>query len=145
MKCSLGISDFLEEISSLSHSIFSSMSLHWSLRKAFSSPLASLCTAAWHWSDCEEIPHVQGQKSPSKMVEGVKSCSESNPIPARDAQRAQTNLVHTRTQKPHRDWDRAMFECLLWRYGSAVDCHSGRGSGCSRPGYGISPLGGGHR
>ena len=34
-------------------------------------------------------------------------------------------------------------ECLLWRYGSAVACHWGRSSGCSRPGYGISPLGGG--
>ena len=44
----------------------------------------------------------------------------------------------------HRDWDRTVFECLLQRYGSAVDCCWGRGSGCSRPGYGISPLGGGH-
>ena len=38
MKCSLGMSNFLEEISCLSHSIFfffSSISLHWSLRKAF--------------------------------------------------------------------------------------------------------------
>ena len=34
------------------------------------------------------------------MVGGVKSCLESNPIPARDAQRAKTNLVHTRTQRP---------------------------------------------
>ena len=33
-----------------------------------------------------------------------------------------------------------MFEHLLWRYGSAVDCHGGRGSGCSRPGYGINLL-----
>ena len=33
-------------------------------------------------------------------------------------------------------------ECLLWRCGSAVDCHGGRGSGCCRPGYGISRLGG---
>ena len=24
--------------------------------------------AAWCWSDCEAIPHVQGQRSPSKMV-----------------------------------------------------------------------------
>ena len=35
-----------------------------------------------------------------------------------------------------------VFECLLRRYGSAVHCHRGRGSGCSRPGCGISPLGG---
>ena len=39
---------------------------------------------------------------------------------------------------------RWVFECPLWRYGSAVAFHRGRGSGCSRPGYGISPLGGGH-
>ena len=36
-----------------------------------------------------------------------------------------------------------MFECLLWKYGPAMDCRRDRGSGCSRPGYGISPLGGG--
>ena len=34
------------------------------------------------------------------MVGGVKSCLEPNPLPARDAQRAQTNLVCTRTQRP---------------------------------------------
>ena len=60
--------------------------------------------AARCWSNFEEISHIQGQRrSPSKMVRGVKSCLESNPIPARDAQRAQTYFVHTRTQKPHRD------------------------------------------
>ena len=53
------------------------------------------------------------------------------PIPTRDTQRAQTNLVCTRTQRSHRDWDRTVFECLLWRYGSAVACHRGRGSECS--------------
>jgi len=58
---------------------------------------------AWCWSDCEEISHVQGQKrSPSKMVGGEKSHLESNPLPARDAQRAQTDLVCARTQRPHR-------------------------------------------
>ena len=55
-------------------------------------------------SDFEEIPHNQGQgRSPSRTVGGARSHLESNPIPARDAQRAQTNLVHTRTQRPHRD------------------------------------------
>ena len=34
-------------------------------------------------------------------------------------------------------------ECLLWRDESAVACCRHRGSGCSRPGYGISPHGGG--
>ena len=32
-----------------------------------------------------EIPQVQGQRSPSKTVGGVKSNLESNPIPAREA------------------------------------------------------------
>ena len=59
--------------------------------------------AAQIWSSCKEIPYVQGQKSPSKTVGGVKSHLESNPIPTRNAKRAQTNLVHTRSQRPHRD------------------------------------------
>ena len=78
-----------------------------------------------------KIPHVQGQrKSPSKVVGGAKSCLESNPIPARDARRVQTNLVCTRTQRLHRDWARTVFECLLQKYRSAVACHRGRASGC---------------
>ena len=36
-------------------------------------------------------------------VGGANSRLKSNPIPTRDAQRAQTNFVHTRTQEPHRD------------------------------------------
>ena len=51
---------------------------------------------------------------------------ELNPIPTRKAQRTQTNLVCTRTQRPHRDGDRTVFECLLWRYTSAVArCRAG--------------------
>ena len=49
MKISLGISNFLEEISSLSHSLFSSISLHWSLRKVFLSFLAILLNSAFKW------------------------------------------------------------------------------------------------
>ena len=48
MKCSLGISDFLEEISSLSHSVVF-LYLHWSLRKAFLSLLAILWNSAFRW------------------------------------------------------------------------------------------------
>ena len=60
--------------------------------------------AVWHGSNCEEISHIQEQRrTPSKMVGGAKSCLESTPIPARNAQRAQTNLVQTRPQRPHRD------------------------------------------
>ena len=83
------------------------------------------------------------RRSPSKMKGGAKSQLESNPIPTRDAQRAQINLGHTRTQRTHRDGDRIVSEYLLQRYRSTVDCCRGRGSGCSRPGYGISLLGGG--
>ena len=49
MKISLGISNFLEESSSLSHSLFSSISLHWSLRKAFLSLLVILLNYAFKW------------------------------------------------------------------------------------------------
>ena len=49
MKCSLGISNFLEEISSLSHSVVFLYFLHWSLRKAFLSLLAILWNSAFRW------------------------------------------------------------------------------------------------
>ena len=49
MKCSLGIFNSLEEISSLFHSLFSSISLHWSLRKAVLSLLATLWNSAFKW------------------------------------------------------------------------------------------------
>ena len=39
----------------------------------------------------KRIPHLQGQRrSLNKIVGEAKLCLESNPIPARDAQRAQT-------------------------------------------------------
>ena len=98
-----------------------------------------------HWQMLDptkkKIPHIQRQgRSPSKMVGEVKSHLESNPISTRDAQRPQTNIVCIRTQRPHRDWDRTVFEDLLQRYRSSLDCYRGRGSGCSRPGYGITLL-----
>ena len=124
--------------------LFSSISLHWSLRKAFLSLLAILwnsafkwvflsfshllfasllfiaickvssdnhfsflhffsvvgtgAVAVWCWIDFEEIFHIQGQRSsPNKTVGGVKLHLESTPKLARDAPRAQTNLVCTRT------------------------------------------------
>ena len=50
----------------------------------------------------KQIPCIQGQRrSHRKMVGGAKSRLESNPIPARDAQRAQTNLVCTKIQRRH--------------------------------------------
>ena len=49
MKCSLGISNFLEEISSLSTLLFSFTSLHLSQRKAFLSLHAILWNPAFKW------------------------------------------------------------------------------------------------
>ena len=73
-------------------------------RRSPSKMIGTGAVAAWCWRDFEEIPHVQGQRRrPSNMVGGAKSCLESNPIPARDIQRVQTNLVHTRTQGTGRD------------------------------------------
>ena len=78
---------------------------------------------------------------------GVKIYFKSNPIPTSAALRAQTKPVHSRARRPHRDWARTVFGCLLWRdWGSAMAHHRGRGSGCMSPGHpacGISPLGGG--
>ena len=50
-----------------------------------------------------QLSHFQGQRrSPSKMAEGVKLHLESNPLPTRDTQRAQTYLV-PETQRRHRN------------------------------------------
>ena len=52
----------------------------------------------------KKIPCIQGQRrSPNKMVGGVKLHSESNPMHARDARKAQTQPYVHRTQRPHRD------------------------------------------
>ena len=79
----------------------------------------------------KKIPYVQEQRSgPNKMVGGAKSCLESNPIPARDAQRAQTETcVHQdpgeRSSGPVRDRARLDCECP----GVSVDSGLPRGQG----------------
>ena len=50
-----------------------------------------------------DIPCPRARRSPNKMVKGVKSHLESNPTPKRNAERAQTKIVCTRTQRSHRD------------------------------------------
>ena len=51
-----------------------------------------------------KIPHIQGQRrGPSKDGRWGKFTFRIKPIPTRDAWRAQTNLVCTRTQRHHRD------------------------------------------
>ena len=49
MKCSPGISNFLEKFSVFPILLFSSISLHWSLRKAFLSLLVILWNSAFRW------------------------------------------------------------------------------------------------
>ena len=49
MKCSLHISNFLEEVSNLSHSVVYSISLHCSLQKVFLSLLAILWNSEFSW------------------------------------------------------------------------------------------------
>ena len=58
-----------------------------------------------------KIPDIQGKRRcPSKKVRGVKWHLEWNPIPSRDARRAQIIHVPTRTQRPQRHWARTVFE-----------------------------------
>ena len=142
MKCSLGISNFLQEISSLSYSIVFlyflsliteegfltspcyslelciqmgisfpfSFAFHFCSQLFLRPPQTTFClfaflflghgldwlsgagaAAAWCWSDFKEIPNIQGwRRSPSKKVGEAKSRFESNPLPTREAQRAQS-------------------------------------------------------
>ena len=127
MKYSLGISNFLEEISSLSHSIFFLyffaliteegflISPWYSLELCIQMSISFLSSSVWPWSDFDEIPHIQLQRrSPGKMVGGVKSCLESNPIDARDAQRAQTKpCAHQEIPQKLSQTCLWVFECLL--------------------------------
>ena len=83
------------------------------------------CYTQWCWSSnrmgLEQLwgatPRSRAKEKHSRTVGGVKLYLESNPVPARDAQSVQTNLVCTRMQRPLRDWDRTVFGCLLRRYG----------------------------
>ena len=56
MKCSFGISNFLEEISNLSILLFSSISLYWSLRKPFLSLRAILWNSTFKWVYLSFVP-----------------------------------------------------------------------------------------
>ena len=86
----------------------------------------------------KKIPHVQGQRrSHNKMGGGAKLHLESNPIPTRDAWRAQTKpCVHQDPETPKRVRQTCLWmsACFLRRHGSAVACHGGRGYACSRSG-----------
>ena len=100
----------------------------------------SCAVLEWLWGDSQ---HPRAKEKPQqdsrrgKIMLRIKPhtyqrCSEGSNVPH----------VHQDQETPQK-LDRAVFDCLMRRYRSAVDCCSGMGSGCSRPGCGISPLGGG--
>ena len=95
----------------------------------------------------KKTSHIQGQgKHPSKTTGGAKLYLELNTIPSRDAWRAQTKPCSRQTPETTQRLSQTcfcVFECLLWRHGSAVACHRGRGSDCCRLGsrsMWLSPL-----
>ena len=86
----------------------------------------------------KNISHVQGQRrSPKKTVGGAKLTLESNPIPTRDAQRAQTKpCVHQDPGIPQDTEPDLPLSVLvsLAESRAGVTCYGDRDSGCSRPG-----------
>ena len=72
MKCSLSICNFLEEISSLSQSLFSSISLHWWLKKAFLSLLAIL------WNSAFRCLYLSGLDLSTRLPALEESGSQNN-------------------------------------------------------------------
>ena len=110
------------------------------LQLAAEQPLTGKC-----WIPPKKIPYPEGQRrSPSNTVGGSKLHLESNPIPTRDAWRAQTKPCTQQETPAETEPDLSLSVCLLQRYRSAVACHTGRGSGCNSLWCGINPLGGSH-
>ena len=100
-------------------------------------------TTTWCWTTIDrmldptkKIPHVQRQRgSPKKTVGGAKSRLESNPIPARDAWRAQT--------KPwaHQEMPQSLRQTCLWIWVSPVEVWISSGLPLGqRPGHSISTF-----
>ena len=89
----------------------------------------------------KETPHVQGQRrNPRKMVVGGEISFRITPYTRQRCLEGSNKLCGTGTQRPHRDWTRTVFVCLLWRYGSAGTCRRGGGSGWHKPFWRRSPL-----
>ena len=65
-------------------SFFLELFLHWS---------------HWHWRDCEEIPHIQGQRRSHRDSRRGKSCLESSPY----LPETLTGLKHTSCTRGPRD------------------------------------------
>ena len=94
----------------------------------------------WLW---EDTPSPRAKEKPQQNCRRSEIAYRSKPhICQRCLESSDIPCVH---QDPDTPWRlRTVFECLLRGYRSAVECFGSNGSGCSRPGYGISPLGVGH-
>ena len=79
----------------------------------------------------KDTPHLRAKEKPSKTVGGAKLHLESNLIPTREAQRAQTKPCAHQDPGPTRDWARPAFE------GLSVSC---RGMGEQWPVAGTAAL-----
>ena len=90
----------------------------------------------------KRIPHVQGQRRPQQDGRRGKIMFRIKPYTRQRQSEDSNPCVHQ--EIPQRVSQPCLWvsACLLWRHRSAVACHKGRGSGCSRPASGISPLGG---
>ena len=102
---------------------------------------SSSCVALkWLW---EDTPHPRAKEKPQQdgrrgeIAFRIKSHTHQ-----RHSEGSNKSCEHQDPETPQRLRQNCVW--LLWRYGSAVDCRRGRGSGCSRLGYGISPLGADH-
>ena len=84
------------------------------------------------------------KEKPQQHSRRVKITFRANPIPTRDAWRAQTKPCAQQETPAETEPDLSLSVCLLQRYRSAVACHRGRGSGCNSLWCGINPLGGSH-
>ena len=136
MKCSLGISSFLEQISSLSHSIvFSSICLHWSLRKAFLSLLAILWNSAFRWVylSFSPLPFSSVQFSCSVMSDSLRPCELQHarpPCPSPTPEFTQTqgaSLLSSAICKASSDTILPFYVSFSWGWFwplSLVKCHS---------------------
>ena len=96
--------------------------------------------AVWCCSGYKEIPHAQGQRSPSKMVGGAKSLLESNPIThQRCSEGSNICCAHQDPEITQR-----LRQNCVWMSPEEVQVSSGllwaRGSRCSKAGYGINLL-----
>ena len=91
MKCSLGISNLLEEISSLSHSTVCSISLHCS-HKAFLSLLAVLWNSAFSWVYLSLSTLVLASSRASTFAASAATVA-GKPHPATPALRAKVRSI----------------------------------------------------